>query len=488
MIRALLRDSFVYGLASIFSKGLALLLLPIYTRVLAPSDYGALDMIITFGALANLVVALEVSQGLARFWPECMTQQEKKQLASSAWWFSVVMYTLFLLGTLLNIKWLNSHLLGDIRFIPALRLGIVFIFFNGLFLLLQNQFRWELRSKEYAIISLIYSGLTLAFGGIFAYGLHLGLNGVLWGQIIATVTSGIIAWWLLKNSFTMSLHFPHLSRMLHFSAPLVLSGFATFISLYISRLVLNSVASLNEVGLFGVGSRIANVTSLLIIGIQGALTPLIYTHYHNSETPKQLARIFEWFLAIALFGCLGLSLFAHEILMLFTTSAYWQGAPLIALLAPALLLSQMYIFVPGIAIKKKTHWQLSITIITASASALLSLWLIPHWGVYGAALAMLTTSCITFSLWAYASQKLYPIPFHWKNITISVLIFTILTIFGQYLNMGNFSLQSISLKITLLFLIFPISITYTNLISINDLKKIKNAITKNLSTIKNKAK
>ena len=70
MFKAALRDSLIYGLASILSRGLAIFLLPIYTRVLSPADYGVYDLLVTLVALANLVVALEVSQGLARYWAD----------------------------------------------------------------------------------------------------------------------------------------------------------------------------------------------------------------------------------------------------------------------------------------------------------------------------------------------------------------------------------------------------------------------------------
>ena len=40
----------------------------------------------------------------------------------------------------------------------------------------------------------------------------------------------------------------------------------------------------------------------------------------------------------------------------------------VGVLAPSLLLSQMYIFAPGIAIAKKTHWQLWVTLLSAAAS------------------------------------------------------------------------------------------------------------------------
>ena len=70
MIHALWRDGVVYAAGTVLSRGIALLLLPLVTRVLSPAEYGALDMIVTIGVLINLVVPLETSQALARFWNE----------------------------------------------------------------------------------------------------------------------------------------------------------------------------------------------------------------------------------------------------------------------------------------------------------------------------------------------------------------------------------------------------------------------------------
>ncbi len=38
-----------------------------------------------------------------------------------------------------------------------MRLGIAFIAVNGVLLLLQSQFRWEQRSRDYAIVSLVHA-------------------------------------------------------------------------------------------------------------------------------------------------------------------------------------------------------------------------------------------------------------------------------------------------------------------------------------------
>lgn len=425
MLKAVLRDSLIYGLASVISKGLAVFLLPLYTRVLSPSDYGAYELLITLGVLANLVIALEISQGLARYWGDAQESVTRVRLASTSLWFTVLMYGFFLAGGLLAAQQLNALILGDVRYLDAFRLGIAFIAMNGIYYLLLNQFRWELRSKAYALASAVYGLFTLLFALIFCVWLNHGLVGVMQAQLLAALFAGLLCLWLLRHTFAWVFDLHQLRAMLRFSAPLVPAGLAIFISLYINRFALNHFGNLEDVGHFGIGSRIASLAALLMLGIQAALTPLIYQHYRDPQTPGQIARLFSWFMAVALAGCLFLALFARELLMLFAPPEFMAGAALVGVLAPSLLLSQMYIFAPGIAIAKKTHWQLWVTLLSAAASVAGNWLLVPLWGIWGAALATLLASLLFFLCWLTLSQRLYRIPYAWRALLLASLSFVV---------------------------------------------------------------
>lgn len=461
MLKAVLRDSLVYGLASVLSKGLAIFLLPLYTRVLSPGDYGAYDLLITLGALANLVVALEIAQGLARYWADAPEPAARRRLASTSLWFSVLMYGLFLLVGLLAAPQLNTLLLGDARYLDAFRLGIGFIAVNGIYYLLLNQFRWELRSKAYALASVAYALFTLLLALVFCLWLGLGLVGVMLAQLLAVLLAVLLCLWLLRQTFGWQFDVGQLRAMLRFSTPLVPAGLAVFISLYINRFALNHFGSLEDVGHFGIGSRIAGLAALLILGIQAALTPLVYQHYRDPQTPGQIARLFSWFMAVALAGCLFLALFARELLMLFATPEFMAGAALVGVLAPSLLLSQMYIFAPGIAIAKKTHWQLWVTLLSAAASVAGNWLLVPLWGIWGAALATLLASLLFFLCWLTLSQRLYWIPYQKFKVALLVAIFIGCLGVGILVNAGGFNIyMSLFFKSSILvfFLLPPVII------------------------------
>lgn len=425
MKQGLLKDTLVYGLSAIISRGLSFIVLPIYTRILSPADYGALDMITVVGSLANLIVALEVTQGLVRFLGDVESVEERRRISSTALLFTLAAYASCFLVAMLLSPWITSHLLGDPQLLTAMQIGLGIIAVNGCFFLLQNQLRYELKSIAYAQASLLYAILVTGLGLLLGYGLGFGLEGVLLSQLIAAALSALMCLWHLRGTYRLVFDNKWLRTMLLFSMPLVPSGLATFLTLYANRLLLNATATLEDVGLFGVAARIAGIVSLLIVGLQSSLTPWIYANYRDPATPARLAKVTEWFTAAALAMCLTLGVLSHEIMQLLVAPQFVASAPLVMPIAVAAIVGQMYIFFPGIAIAKRTNSQLIIFVITALISVGLNWLLIPMWGVGGAAIATLLASLAFIGLWFVVSQRHYPVPVRVKNIGVACILFAI---------------------------------------------------------------
>ena len=140
MLKIFLKDSAIYAIPSIISRGMSLFLVPLYTRVLSPSDYGSLDLLIIFAGIINLTIALEVSQGVARFYTEEIVPERKMLYASSAFCFTFLVYIFFVVGAISNSNYLSILLLGKNGLNDIFKIGMVYIFFNGIFYLIQNQY------------------------------------------------------------------------------------------------------------------------------------------------------------------------------------------------------------------------------------------------------------------------------------------------------------------------------------------------------------
>lgn len=433
MMRALWRDGAVYTAGALLSRGVALLLLPLLTRVLGPADYGALDLISAWGVLVALVVPLEIAQGLARLWNESPAGEARRRLAGTAWTFVSTGYGLFALLGMAAAEPLARLLLGESGWAAALRAGVCFVAANGVFTLLQSQFRWELRPIAYTMVSLLYALATLALVALASLGLRAGLAGVLWAQCGAALLCSCVGYGLLHRGLRWGIARHELAAMLRYSLPLVPAGVAVFVSLYINRLMLNALAPLSDVGQFGIASRLAGAVTLTLVGIQAALTPLIYAHHRDPETPALLARLLEGFSALALLCCLTIGVFGSELIALVATEEFLPAAPLLSWLAPAALISQMYVFAPGIAIAKKTHWQLGVTLVAAAAGALLNAVLIPLAGTAGAAWATLASAAVFFGTWLAVSQRCYPLPLRAVALAGAGAVYVVLALAASHM-------------------------------------------------------
>jgi len=199
--------------------------------------------------------------------------------------------------------------------------------------------------------------------------------------------------------------------------------------------------SLDDVGIYGVGARIASMVALLMVGFQSGYIPIVFHNHAAPETPPQMARVFRYFLVAAIVVVLFLSGFSGELLSLLTTERYFNSRNTIPILATSFLLANMYIFAPGIFIARRTMIAAGINVGAVCLTMLNNMILLPRFGALGAAMAALITSTVVFLVYVYLNKRFYPIPFAWRRIMIAVAVgilvsaalFDLQTLTGQWI-------------------------------------------------------
>ncbi|WP_129793622.1 lipopolysaccharide biosynthesis protein [Sphingosinicella sp. CPCC 101087] len=420
MMDQAVRQSAAYGTATILSRATLVVALLVLPFILTPRDYGALSMIVTVTALVVILIPLEIAQAVARFYAPA-SAAEKKRIASTAWTFLLMMLVLFLVAGQVLAAPLCRLILGDLAFLPAFRIALPLMALTSLFYFLQNQCRWEFRTAEYVLISLVFSFFSLALSLALGLVVDPPLTGVVLGQGLGAAIAVGLGIFGLRRSFELKLDREKLSTLLQFSLPLVPAGIALFLSVHASRLILNGLSSLEDVGLYTLAAQIAGIATLGIVGVQGALTPLVMKHHQDPRTPAQLARLFELFFGFAVVASLALGLFAPEFIRYLGNPAYADAGPLVLLLAPGLLFAQMYVFAPGFAIARRTMRQMWVSVASAGVAVAANFAFIQLWGITGAALATLLAGSVFLLLWFVFSQPLYRIPVRWANIALGAL-------------------------------------------------------------------
>jgi len=431
VFKQFLKDSVIYGVASILVRSISLLLLPLYTRALVPADYGVIDMLTAFTTLVNFTVALGIDQAVARYFPDTQIPEERIGYASTSFWWAVITYGVFTVVAWPLAGQFSTWLFNDPSRGGVFDVALVAIWINGLFLLVQSQLRYSLKPRDYTIASLVFTFASMVTSIAYVLILRQGVVGVFYGQVTGGIVGLATAIYLSRKVYAFRFDWSKLVAMLRFSVPLVPSSVGVFVSLYMDRIAIDQLMTLTDVGLFGIGYRVASVTSLLMVAFVAALTPLIYTHYREPEAPQHLARIFRYFTALGIGVCLGLAFFAHDIVRIIAASAYVDGAVVVPFLAPALLLGSMYIFAPGLGIAKRTGWIAVINIGGAAASVALNYVLVPYLGIRGAALSTLLGNTAVFGANMIASQRLYHVPHDWVRLSLAVSVAVGLFVLGD---------------------------------------------------------
>ena len=428
MLKDLLKDSFIYTLATVISKGIGFFLLPIVTLYILPDAYGALDLYVVFISLIGVSIGLELSQGLARY-TATATLEEKQQLISTTIWFTIFIYSLAIAFLLIFHKKIDLLIVSDEKYNNVFTIIISMILFVKLDYILKSQLRWDLRVKEFATVSILYSIVFATSVYILLSKHNLGLVGYFTGQFIATMTSLIIVIYLNKSYLRFIFSKKAFQQLFQFSYPLVLSSLTIVAATYIDRIIINQLLNLSDVGLYGIAFRFASLGGFLLIGIRGALLPIIYKEYEKPKTKEKLRDFFYLFFSVISALLIFLTLFSKEILILMTEKSYHSAFPVIPILTAAILFNGMYIFAVGVSIAKKTKVFIYVGVFSLISNIVLNYLFIPSFGIIGAAIATCITAIFSFIIYMFFSQKDYKIEYSFLKLLLIAI-----TLVAFYLN------------------------------------------------------
>lgn len=411
MINRFFKDSLFYVLAGVFTKGIGLILLPIYTVFLTKEQFGALDYLTAIGAVLAVVVSLEISQGLLRYVVEDTTNEKlRRSYVSSALGFTLLSYLIVFI-----IIYTLSERIAIFLFDEAQKSELILIAFgayfgSGMVYILIMVLRAKLQAIKAVFFSMLSAISIAIFSLILLVIFELGLKGILLGQLLGGFVASMFIAYSIRADIELRIDKTALGAMLSFSAPLVFSSIGVVLSIFSDRFFIKEIIGLEAVAVYGVAIRVASIVSLLVMGFQSALAPLILSSYKKKATPLNIAKLFHIFLVISLLLVFFIEFFAEEIINLFAGEKYIEASAVTSLLALAILVQGMYIFFPGLTIAKKTSVLATTNAIGAIVNITLNIAAIRIWGVYGAAFATLLSAIVVLMLNVFYSSKYYKIP------------------------------------------------------------------------------
>lgn len=419
MLRQFFRNSLIYNASNVLTKGISFFLLPLYTSILSEKDYGIMELVSLFSTLVIVFFSFQINQGVARYYNELRNLRHRQIYTSTVIFFSFISFAFFL--TLSFI--FEQFLAHELQATHAEFVTIVFsIFANALFYFFQNQLTWKLMPVQEMISSLTYNVLTISLTIVFLVGYDMKVQGVFLAQIIGAGAGISFSFLSARKDFRFVFSWKALQKILSFSLPLIPGALSIFVFIFTDRICIKKFLSIESLGVFSLGSKIASILTFVNAAFLTALSPLIYKHYKEKETPQKIAFIFKNFLLFSFLVMTFIAIFSSFIVKVFANERYYDAIAVIPFILVSLFLSTLAIFFPGLIIAKKSFKISIINIFGALLNLGLNLLLIRSAGLLGSALATSISYSITFALQYYFSQKEYWIPIHlYKFILVLVL-------------------------------------------------------------------
>ncbi len=431
-LRRLAGQTAIYGLSNIIGRVINFLLVPLYTRVFYPGEYGVVTEMYVYVAFLLIVLTYGMETALFRFSEEQPGKKERifsttllsVLITSSLFIFLVIIFRIpiaeimrypdnveyiVLLGSIVGLDALSAIPYARLRAENrpwrfavtrltgiAVNIGLVLFFFLLCPWLIEYGPRWLM-----PVIDRVYDPA-------------IGVGYVFIANLVATMVTLLMltpvmlsAQWVFDPVIWR--------RMLIYALPLLVAGMAGWINEALDKLLLKYILpediAMSQVGIYGAVYKLSIMMTIFIQAFRFAAEPFFFAQASQQNARDLFSRVMNYFVLACLFIFLGITLFM-DVVKHFIGPHFHEGLAVV----PVLLLANMFL---GIywnlsiwyKLTSKTTYGAWFAVAGAAITIILNIWWIPHFGYHGSAWATLVCYFSLAVLSYFFGQKHYKIPY-----------------------------------------------------------------------------
>jgi O-antigen/teichoic acid export membrane protein len=407
------------------------LLIPIYTHRVSPSIYGVLELLNRSQDILMLILSFGLRSALLTFYQMGKDEPERqKGVYSTALQFLGSLGLALILLMMLGSGMWSILLFGTRAYAGAVLLILAGTYFETIFQMAVLYLQSELRSTLYVSIFTTRVLLAIALNLLLVYWWRWGLMGIIWATFFHTSVYSIAVVTYMFRRTGLRFDYRLLKEMLRFGAPVMIGAFASFLLTNGDRYFLNHYGTHAEVGLYGLGYRIGILSMSLVVMPFGKIWSVTMVDISKKpDGPVELGKIATYLLAACTFSTLGFSLLGPYLIRFFTEQSYWNAYRVVPLVGAAYIFySWTVVMDASFYVTKRTVYKIYSITMSGIIVMLLYWWLIPRFGMIGAAWATLGGYASYAALTAYYAQRVYQI--HYQLSRLSLLFVGAVAFYG----------------------------------------------------------
>ncbi len=404
-----------YGIGLMAQQGVLFLLLPLYTAELSTKAFGAMSLLHLSGTVLNDILFGPIQGGLARFFYRPGYVERQREILGS-----VLPAAMLLLLIEMAVLCALAPLINGLLFEGDEYLNLVWLYVFAV--PWYGAARLNLRVMQLRERAWTFAGLEI-FQAVVSAGTIIALIFIFdWGVPAVPVGFGIS--WAAQYCISISMiareaqwgwNFDIVRSLSAFGLGLLPGTMGGYAMMLGDRYVINSLAGIDQVGIFALGASLASVMSIIYQQpVTLSVDPLIKRA--EADPPYQRQLIAQIALLSFAAGCglaLALALASREIVELVAQSPAYYGAwPVLGILVFALVVRVASNFTGmGLYFADRPWVRSAVVLFAAVLNIVLNILLVPVAGIIGAAFATLLSYLCWMTANLVIARKIFPVRF-----------------------------------------------------------------------------
>ncbi len=446
-LKKLASETAVYGVSTIAMRMLNYLLVPLYTLLFDPAEYGTVTVFYAVIAFFNILLTYGMETTYFRF-----SGENNKKVYSTA--LNSVIFTslIFLLLT-----WFQSDaiagLLNEEGQTKLVQYSLLILVLDAISALPFAYLRKMGQAKRFALLRSVNILLNIAFNLLFIYFAPKWVAGG-WNFMGLFTTEPELIYIFISNflasGITLLMLIPELRglehgidlklwrRMIVYALPLLLVGFAGMVNETFDRVIMEYLLpediAKHQVGVYGACYKLSILMSLFIQAFRFAAEPFFFAQKESGDR-KIYARATHYFALFCFTIFLLVTIYLDIFKLLLRNEAYHEGLVIV----PILLLANLFLGIYyNLSIWYKLADRTMIGAYIAVGGALLTISLlfalIPAMGYIGAAWATLIVYTAMMIAAYLTGQRFYPIPYKVRRFFFYLILTLCIYLISEMLN------------------------------------------------------
>ena len=424
----MIKETKFYFISNISSLFIAIFSLPIFTRLLSPSDFAILALFVLFGSLTSQIISLSLTEASRKFFFDDLNFVKINSTNFLAVMFIFILFAFII--SLLTDKISNyifdNKISGNIVMISYFYGCIIWFYqyLNTLFIIQQ-------KSYDYFLINFFSNIASPLLAVLILINTELTYEARIIAMFSIFFISCFISFYLNRGLFKIEFDFKSIKKSFIFSIPLVPNSIVSQVHEATDKTMTNHFLGLNSLGILSIAVRIADISKLIINSFLQAWDPYFLKNASKDLlNKKRILSGFYIILSVVFLSCFSVSLFSEEIIKVLTVKEYFFTIKYIPLICFSIFLVHIFtsLSVNQLIKTEKTGTFFKVSLISLFMNVFLNLLLIPKFQIYGAIYATMISGVFSGAYSFFLGQKYFKIDIKFVRIIQLILIYIILNI------------------------------------------------------------